>query len=269
MFRLLLTRRWVGWMLVALLAATACVFLGRWQYHRYEHKITAEKHLEANYNGAPVDIASAQPNALVPPDAEQQWRQVRLTGTYLDSNRVLIRNRPLAKSYGYEVVVPLRTTGGEVVFVDRGWIPNGRTAAAPDSVPPTPTGPVTVIGWLRAGEPDLKRADVPGQAASINVALLRELTTQPQARNAYVLMRSENAANLPKVAPAALPKPDPGGYAWINFSYAVQWWIGAAGVLAFFLLRARREHLDATQEPRPSVPKQKKEKVRIWDEEDD
>lgn len=260
-----MSRRWLGWLAVAVLAAAVCVFLGRWQYNRYDHKITAENHLEANYNGTPVDLATAQPDPSAAPDAEQQWKQVRFTGQYLADRQVLIRNRPWDKTYGYEVVVPMRTTTGDVVFVDRGWIPNGRTAAAPDSVPPTPTGTVQVTGWLRAGEPDLKRAEVPGQAASINTTLLRELSGQPDARNAYVLRRTEVGAGVPQTLPQDLPKPDPGGYAWINFSYALQWWGGAIAILAFFLVRARREHLD--QIGRPKAPKPKK--TRIWDEEDD
>lgn len=265
MLRLLLTRRWLGWLAVAVLVAGACVFLGRWQYGRYEHKIAAENHLKANYNGAPVALPVVQPDPSTPPAADAQWRQVRVDGTYLDDRRILIRNRPIEKTYGYEVVVPLRTPDGEVVFIDRGWIPNGRTAAAPDRVPPTPGGKVTVIGWLRAGEQDLKRAEVPGQAASINISLLRELTGQPQARNAYVLMRSESGGSAAAFKPQQLPRPDPGGYAWINFSYAVQWWLAASGVLAFVLLRARREHLDSIGRARAARPK----KTRIWDDEDE
>lgn len=264
MLRLLISRRWLGWLALALVAATVCVFLGRWQYHRYQHKISAENHLEANYNGSPVALATAQPDPKQAPGVDGQWTQVRFTGRYDDSAKVLIRNRPLNQTYGYEVLVPMRTTTGDVVFVDRGWIENGKTAAAPDSVPPTPSGTVTVTGWLRAGEPDLKRADVAGQAASINIPLLRELTGLSEARNAYVLRRAETGAGVPQVLPKDLPKPDPGGYAWINFSYALQWWAAAAAILAFFLLRARREHLDSIGRTKAPKPK----RTRIWDEED-
>lgn len=260
-----MSRRWLGWLAVALLAAAVCVFLGRWQYNRYDHKITASNHLEHNYNGTPVALATAQPDPSAVPDTAQEWKQVRFSGQYLAADRVLIRNRPLDKTYGYEVVVPFRTSTGDIVFVDRGWIPNGKTAVGPDSVPPTPSGTVEVTGWLRAGEPDLKRAEVPGQAASINIALLRELSHHPEARNAYVLRRAESGSGVPQSIPSDLPKPDTGSYAWINFSYALQWWGGAIAVLAFFVVRLRREHLEATG--RPKAPRQKR--TRIWDEEDD
>lgn len=261
----MMTRRWLGWLAAALVVALACTLLGRWQFGRYEDRIATERHLEANYNGEPVDIRQAHPDPAVAPTADQQWRQVRMTGDYLDPDRVLVRNRPLHKNYGFEVLVPFRTTRGEVVFVDRGWIPNGRTAAGPDSVPATPTGRVEVIGWLRSGEPNLERAGVQGQAASINIAQLRQLTGQAGAADGYVLMRSESGPGVTQARPQALPKPDPGGSAWINFSYAFQWWLAAAGVIAFVLLRARREHLDATGRAEPPKPT----KQRIWDEEDD
>ncbi|GAB3583823.1 SURF1 family protein [Calidifontibacter terrae] len=249
--------------MATLIVAATCVFLGRWQYHRYQTKSTAEHHLEANYNGVPVALRSVLPSAAAVPDRTTQWRQVAVTGNYDPNHHILIRNRPLDGTYGYEVVVPLTYPGG-VVFVDRGWIANGRTAVAPDSIPPTPTGQVTVVGWVRAGEPNLDRAPVAGQAASINIPELRTLTGQPQADSGFVLMRREAGNNLPTTKPDQLPKPDPGSYAWINFSYAYQWWLAALAIPAFFLVRLRRQHLEDTGRAKP-----KEKKVRIWDEEDE
>ncbi len=249
--------------MATLVVAATCVFLGRWQYHRYQSKSSAEHHLEANYNGTPVPLRSALPTSGTTPGEDLQWRQVTVTGTYDAAHLVLARNRPLDGTYGYEVIVPLVYPGG-TVFVDRGWIENGRTAVAPDSVPATPTGKVTVIGWIKAGEPNLDRAPVRGQIASINLPELRTMTAQPHADSAYLLMRHEQAPNLPKTSPAQLPKPDPGGYAWINFSYAYQWWFGALAIPAFFLVRLRRQHLEDTGRAKP-----KQKKVRIWDEEDE
>lgn len=263
MFRLLLTRRWAAWLAVALLVAATCVLLGRWQFHRYQEKSAAQHHLEANYNGTPVPLRTVLPSMAAKPDKATQWRQVTVTGTYDERRRILVRNRPLEGTFGYEVVLPLTYPGG-VVFVDRGWIPNGRTAIAPDVVPPTPAGRVTVTGWVKASEPSLDRAPVRGQAASINIAELRTLSQQPQADSAYVLMRHEVGANLPSTVPDQLPKPDPGGYAWINFSYAIQWWFAALAIPGYLLVRLRRQNLEDTGRAKP-----KPKKVRIWDEEDE
>jgi cytochrome oxidase assembly protein ShyY1 len=151
------------------------------------------------------------------------------------------------------------------VLVDRGWINNGRTAAAPAAVPPAPHGTVTVVGWLRPGEPVKDKKSVPGQVTSINLGQISRLTGEPLLTGGYVLMRSEkpaSAANRHALAP--LDKPSPGEYAGVNLSYALQWWFGAIAGLVFYVVRLRREEL-ADDETRPVKPK----KVRIWDEEDE
>ncbi|NNG41084.1 SURF1 family protein [Flexivirga sp. ID2601S] len=266
MLRVLLTRRWLTWLLVAVVWAIACVFLGRWQWHRYESKSLAQHQVSDNYNGTPVSVDSV----LKTPDAtltqDDKWTQVRLVGRYDDGKRLLARNRPNNSYYGYEVLIPFRQNDGSTVLVDRGWIDNGPTAAAPASVPATPGGEVTITGWLLPGEKAAAKQSVTGQVSSINLPEIRRVTGDPIHTGGYVLMRSEKTANGAVPAkPAPLPKPDPGSYAGINLSYAIQWWAAAVCGFGFLFYRIRREHLDATRGPRPRKPK----KVRIWDEEDE
>jgi len=253
------------WLLVAVVWAIACVFLGRWQWHRYEGKKLSQHQLTDNYNAKPVGITSILPSedaALTPQDT---WKQVALKGHYLPAKRLLVRNRPNDGYYGYEVVIPFRQTDGRTVLVDRGWINNGRTAAAPSAVPATPPGTITVVGWLRPGEGVEDKQSVPGQVNSINLPRIATLTGQPLFTGGYVLMRSEKpAAAVTHHGLAPLAKPSPGEYAGVNLSYALQWWFGAVGGLVFYVIRLRREEL-ASDETRPRKPK----KVRIWDEEDE
>jgi len=262
--RLLMTRRWLAWLAVAAVWGVACFFLGRWQWHRYESKHTLQHQMNDNYNATPASIQSLLTSPSSQVTSDDEWRQVRLVGTYDAKHRVLVRNRPNNGNYGYEVVVPFHLKSGGNILVDRGWIPNGENASAPDSVPPTPTRRITVTGWLRPPEKDLGRQPVPGQVASINVPDITEITGV-KTYDAYVLMRHEKttAGTTPK-RPQPLPKPDPGNYAGINLSYAIQWWLGMVAGLAYVLLRCRREHLDEVRGPREPKPK----KVRIWDEED-
>lgn len=266
MLSTLLTRRWLGWIALALVWALACIFLGRWQWHRFESRHAAQTLINANYSAQPVDLVTllgTQANSL--PRADQ-WRQVLLHGQYQSNHQVLVRNRPDANGdYGYEVIVPLQLTGGGMVFVDRGWVNNGTTAASAPDVPAAPTGQVTVVGWLRPGEPNLHHAPVPGQIASIYIPGLSAMTS-PTSYNFYVLRNSEQLANgsHPASTPSSVPPPDEGMSAWVNFSYALQWWFGAIAGITFVLLRARREHLDEIG----IVKTPKQPKVRIWDEED-
>lgn len=260
-----MTRRWLGWLAVAAVWGVACLFLGRWQWHRWESKSTLNHELSTNYNASPVALQRALPTPQSSVTPAVEWKQVRLIGHYLGSKRLLVRNRPNNTTYGYEVVVPFRTKTGANVLVDRGWIPNGRTAQAPASVPPTPKGQVNVVGWLRPAEPNLHHGKVPGQIASINIGEVDQATGLRLHPNVYVLMRSEHlptGSTPPR--PEALPKPQPENLAGVNLSYALQWWLGMVAGFVFVLMRCRREHLDAVRGPRPAKPK----KVRIWDEED-
>ncbi|KYH44410.1 SURF1 family protein [Branchiibius sp. NY16-3462-2] len=265
-------RRWLTWLLVATVWAVGCFFLGLWQWHRFSDKHTAQEQLHVNYDATPVPLADAVGSG-------RNWLRVTMTGTYVADQQVLARNRPNDGDYGYEVLVPLRLTapadGASTVIVDRGWVPNGKTASAPDSVPAVPSGQVTVVGWLRPFEPNLTKPPVPGQVASIylpDIVAAAGLSPTDVVSSNFVLMQSERTASGASPArPASLPEPDPGSYAGINLSYAIQWWIGMVAGYAFVIMRARRELRDERAgtprggaAPRPAKPK----KVRIWDEED-
>ena len=271
-------RRWLTWLLVASIWAVGCFFLGLWQWHRFSDKHTAQEQLHVNYDATPVPLADGVGTG-------RDWLRVTMTGTYVADQQVLARNRPNDGDFGYEVLVPLRLTsaadGASTVIVDRGWVPNGRTASAPDSVPAVPAGQVTVVGWLRPFEPNLAKPAVPGQVASIylpDIVAASGLSAADVVSSNFVLMQSERTATGASPArPAALPEPDPGSYAGINLSYAIQWWIGMVAGFAFVVMRARRELRDERAETAPEeaapgarAPQPvKAKKVRIWDEEDE
>ncbi|UIJ33890.1 SURF1 family protein [Allobranchiibius sp. GilTou73] len=271
MIRLLLTRRWLAWILVAVVWGIGCFFLGRWQWHRWESKHGAQQQVSQNYNAPPRSLTSIVPTRTSQLPANRQWAQVRLTGHYLPAARILVRNRPDNGNFGYEVLVPFVQDGGAgTVLVDRGWVDNGANASTPAYVPPAPSGTSTVLGWLRPTEDSLGRAPVKGSVASINPGDVTAQTRVATYTHVFVRMRSERTATGAVPArPAPLDKPDPGSYAGINLSYALQWWLGMVAGLAFVLFRARQEHRDAELESGATPPKPPRvKKVRIWDEED-
>ncbi len=274
MLRLVLSRRWLTMLTVTAVFAVACLFLGRWQWHRHEARTARAEQINSHYLASPVPLASAMPpkaGAKLPP--AQEWTLVTATGRYAASRLMLVRNRPNNGVYGYEVVVPLQLGGGRSLLVDRGWIPNGRTAAEPSRTPATPAGAVTVTGWLRPGEPSLGRTMSNGQLASINLTEA-EAQADTSLYGAYLIRRSETGP--PGVAiehPQALEQPDTGQGP--HLAYALQWWLAApvGFVLVFFGIR--REHLEnsetAEQPGRQAAPPRpaKVRKTRIWDEEDE
>lgn len=271
MMRTLATARWLSFLALATVFAIACVFLGRWQWSRYEEKSAKATAVKTNYGREPVPLRSVLPDATTAPRTDQLWTPVVLEGRYDEANRQLVRNRPLDGDYGYEVVWPLRLADGTVAVVDRGWVANGATAKDLPDVPPAPTGTVRVTAWIKgSGEADLDRSLPAGQIASIHLSQLAEIVEAPVNQAVFVL-RSEGsdesahgAGLLPlEKAPASV---DAG---WVNFSYGWQWWLFAVLAYVAVFWGARREHLEderlAGRLPR-AAPKEKK--VRIWDEED-
>jgi cytochrome oxidase assembly protein ShyY1 len=269
-------RELAGLLAIAVVFALVCVVLGRWQYHRFQAKYAADHLVGNNYRAEPVDIGRLLPTPASTLSGQDRWLAVRVTGQYDADAQVVVRNRPFGGAYGYEVLAPFApSSGGTDLLVDRGWIESGTTGAAPDSIPPTPTGTVTVTAHLLPSEAH-KTATLPaGQFDSIDLDQIQAQTGTPLLR-AYGVLSHQSPA--PATVPALLPEPDDGGYWGVNLSYAFQWGLFAIGALAFpfiFLRRRRRlaaedaaaeaAALDPTAEP-VTVPKRR---VRIWDEEDE
>jgi len=270
-----MSRRWLAALAVAALFALACVFLGRWQWHRHEAKAARAERIERHYFAAsPVPLSSVlpRPEAHLPP--AQEWTLVTATGRYADQHLMLVRNRPNNGVFGYEVVVPLALADGTSLLVDRGWIPNGRTATEPSRTPATPAGDVTVTGWLRPSEPSLGRHLPKGQLASVNLAEARTQAAAPL-YGAYLIRRSEAGPPAERIEqPQPLEQPDTGQGP--HLAYALQWWLAAPVGFVLVLVGARREHLDGSQPaaptperpPAPATPARSR-RTRIWDEEDE
>jgi len=258
---------------IAVVFAVACMFLGRWQWHRHEAKAARAERIDSHYSASPIPLSRALPA----PDAKlplaQEWTQVTATGRYAAQQVMLVRNRPNNGVFGYEVVVPLDLADGTSLLVDRGWIPNGRTAAEPSRTPATPAGDITVTGWLRLGEPSLGRKMSNDQLASINLAEASAQTGTPL-YGAYLIRRAEAGPPGERIEhPQALEKPDTGQGP--HLAYALQWWLAAPVGFVLVLVGARREHLEESEPAAPapvgSAPARppKVKKTRIWDEEDE
>lgn len=278
MLRVLVSRRWLGALAAAAVFATAAFFLGRWQWHRYEAKAANAHRVHAHYGAAPApltDVLGSSPAPLA-----EEWTRVSAHGTYAADETLLVRNRPLDGTYGYEVLVPLVLGDGSAVLVDRGWVPNARNAETAPQVPPAPSGEVSLTGWVRPSEPSLDRHLPAGQVASISVADAGRQVDQPL-RGGYVVLQAEQG-DPPRPAPLEKPDTDLGPHQ----AYAFQWWAGMVAAFGLVFLGARREYLDgaaavaergsavgadggAGAPAGPRGPKPKPKKVRIWDEEDE
>lgn len=256
-WRLLFSRRWLGYLALVVVFAIACVFLSMWQLARSEEVRAADARVEANWESAPVPIEDVMPS-LDRFDPERTWSPVTLTGRYLADEQLLVRSRPFQGRVGFAVLVPLQLSDGSVIAIDRGWIPAGRQQDAPDAVPPVPQGEVTVIARLKPGEPTIFGRSAPeGQLATINLPSVAELLDAPTYTGAYGVLDSESPAAASR--PAAFPKPAPSESP--HLSYAFQWI--AFGVLAFIgLAWAIRHEYRARHEDDPDERQRAQERAR-------
>jgi cytochrome oxidase assembly protein ShyY1 len=248
MYRFLFSSKWLGYLVLALIFATACVFLGRWQMDRRAETLAEINRVVSNYSATPIPFTGAK-SQFESLDPAKEWSQVELRGSYDVAGQRIVRNRPLNGQPGYEVVVPFRLSSGEAVVIDRGWLPIGnKTPGRPDAIPAPPAGEVTVIARLKPGEAKLDRGAVEGQLASIDLPAFAAELPYPLLTGAYGQLASESPAAASM--PVAFPKP--ATEEGTHLSYSLQWF--AFGVLMFVGFgyaarqQARNARIDAEDE---------------------
>ncbi len=232
--------RWMAFGAFVLVLIVVFLSLGRWQLDRAASQSDSDKLRDAALASPVVDVSDLLTLGEVPPPSSQ-WRLISATGTYDSEHQLLVRNRTLDGANGYYVLVPLRTDGGTVLPVVRGWVASGDTADAPANVPLVPTGPITVVGRVRLPEPGGSSRSLPaGQVARIIPAELAEMTGEPT-YGAWIVADSEVPQPTGASEVARVPDESGGGFRWpiSHTVYAWQWFIfaGIALIGAAILLR--------------------------------
>lgn len=226
-WRFAFTRRWAGYLAITILFAAVSSGLGTWQLARRAEARAEISRVDTNYDARPVPVAEALDD-LDAFDDSQKWLPVELNGTYLTDEQMLVRNRPLNMSPGFEVLTPILMEDGSVFIVDRGWLPTGQEQDAPDDVPAPPEGQVTVVARLKAAEPSLPGRSARGnQVATINLTDIAGRLDLPVYTGAYGLLASEDPAVAATPVLSTRPERDEGPH----LSYAFQWFVFA--LLAF------------------------------------
>lgn len=237
---------WPGVFTLAALAIL--VSLGVWQLQRLAWKEDLIARIEARTRAEPVALPPEDAWAALVP-ATEEYRPVRVTGTYDHAGEVFVQANAVVGGGGARmgafVLTPLRTDGGGIVFINRGFIPvelqrdTAALAAWQQEERARTAGRVTVAGLLRAPQP--RGWFVPQDTPEKGAWFVRD----PHAFAA--------AAGLAGVAPFTIDAfRDPGREGWplggltvVSFpnnhlDYAFTW-LGLAVVLAvIFALFARR-----------------------------
>lgn len=203
-------------------AVAAFTLLAPWQFGREAQRDAEQRAIDTATALAPVPLAE-----LVPPGdtvaAEDEWRQVTVTGSYLADGEALVRLRVVDGQPAFEVLTPFRTDDGRTHTVDRGYVLAASGTAVPD-YPPPPAGTVTLTARLRLDETDPQgRAAIESgghrQVYAADSRALAAATGLPLEPGFLQL-----APGQPGVLRPLDVAPTTGGEApFTNFSYALQW----------------------------------------------
>ncbi len=244
--RTLVSPRMLGLHLMAVVAVTAAVLLGLWQYDAWRTGRDLEARDLANAAALPLDDVMTS-DATFP--ADQVGRPVSFSGTWVPESTVLVSDRNLDGRSGWWVVTPVAVcSAGEAcdsapaMLVVRGW------TGSPNAVPAAPTGRVSLTGWLQPGEgaglpdPDPEDDVLP----ELRIASAIQHVDQ-DLYGGYVIARDGTppgalAGDLEPVTPASLPEPE-ATTKLRNILYAIEWWV-FGGFALFLWWRWVRDELD-------------------------
>jgi len=248
-------KRWIGWLLVAIVFAIACVFLSQWQFDRRAHRVAEISLVEKNYDASPIALDAKMLEGQASKVNSLKWHPVSVSGHYLPDQAVLARNRPKSGQPGFESVVPFVTDAGAILAVSRGWLPTGNLQDSPDSIPlPSPEAQ-TITARLVPSEQKVDRAAPTGQVANLHLPAIAESTGLDLNTSWYLVMQSESVPQAKAPAQLLRPSTDEGNH----LSYALQWIL--FGILAFAVLvwAIHREYEFYLVQTDPSfVPKKKR-----------
>jgi cytochrome oxidase assembly protein ShyY1 len=229
-WQFVVTRRWLRYIGFAVAFAIACGFLSHWQLDRGNQAVASNALISANFDSTPAPLATVLPT-LTSYNASQVWKRVEVTGTYIARDQLFVRNRPLGSNDGFEVLTPLRLSNGKQFIVDRGWVGAGSDSNYPASEPTPPSGTVTVVARLRAGEPVFGGiTPIKNQIQTIQLGQVKQKIGGEVYTGAYGLLDYQTPAASSALKPVVTSKPtvDEG----LHWSYMIQWIIFA--LIGFF-----------------------------------
>ena len=121
-FSFLRTPRWIAGILIALIAVILFLNLGLWQLRRLDERSALNTTITNRMTATPEDIGDVL--AQFGPDPETlEYRRVAVSGTYRLTDEAILQSRSQGGRSGHNALTPLVTTTGEVLVVDRGWVP--------------------------------------------------------------------------------------------------------------------------------------------------
>ena len=219
----LLRPKWLVLAAVALAFAFLCFsVLAPWQLGKNTSTSARNDLITRSVGADPVpisDILTANGFA-----ADDEWRRVTATGSYLPDSEALVRLRSIREQPAYEVITPFVLDGGPTVLVNRGYVLPVEGTRPPD-FEPAPTGQVTLDARVRQAEGTSREPieeDGHLQVYNINPEQIGA-AVGVDAIDGYLQLDDDQPGGLGLIE---LPQTDAGPY----LSYGLQWL--AFGIMA-------------------------------------
>ncbi|GAA4282889.1 SURF1 family protein [Brevibacterium daeguense] len=263
MLRLALTPRWLGFLALVLLLATAFVGLSAWQVDRAQHKNDV-------LSGREVDVVqdfNTVLEAQVPTPSYLLDQRVELTGHYLPDAQVVVPARYLDGEEGFWVVTMFVPDGAEygadatfageprepiAVPVVRGWTADENHAMSSQPA----EGEATIVGRIGPVEGPENTSGLPaGQVRTVSTSQLVNYF-DVHSYSAIVFPESDTgpgaSAGTDGLTRVELDKQESGGFDWQSAAYAIEWLIFAAFAIYIWWRLLRDEHLRAQAAQQPA-----------------
>lgn len=269
--RLLRTFLRPGWLLsavlVAVFAAACFLILAPWQLGKNTETEHRNNLIRSATQTAAVPLGEVV-TAGSDLSADDEWREVTLTGHYLSDQQVQLRLRSVGGRPAAEIIAPFQVAGtDEVILVDRGWIRPGADGAV--TVPDAPGEEVTIRARLRTSE-----STSPGKEPRVEDGRLTAYTIDAAAISVaaaadyapfYLQLIPDQPGGLGTID---LPQLESGPY----LSYGLQWL--AFGIMAplgvvYFVwaeIKHRRALAKGGADEDPADAPRPRERQRIFDE---
>jgi cytochrome oxidase assembly protein ShyY1 len=237
MYKFLLRPKWIATHLLVIALIVLMANLASWQFGRYHERKDFNATLLQRFD-APIRPLNELVMNAVPEDIE--WLPTALTGTYLQGEDITLVNVSQNGAAGYDAITPLLLDNGNVVLVNRGFLP--LVAPFPDA----PTGEVSLLGRIRAtSERRTGEVSDPATGELSEVQRIDIDRLQQQIDGELVPVYVQLLKSTPAESASLSAIADPVFGNGPHLSYAIQWIMFSLCAAGGWIALARRELLKA------------------------
>ncbi|MBU2713477.1 SURF1 family protein [Zooshikella harenae] len=230
--------------LLSLVTIPLFIYLGFWQLGRAEEK----KNILNNYHllkkSAPLVIHSVEQITSL-----ANYQPISLSGKFDNKRFFLLDNQIINGHTGYDVIMPFYLNNGDIVLINRGWVPQGITRTKLPVIDPVPNH-VNLQGKLYQPsnhfvlkEDILTNSIWPQVIQRLNLKQLYSTLSSPKILNKVVILSPNSAYTFTHHLKPVNILPEK------HTAYAVQWFALACLVLmmvfvtGFYAYRNKRNSI--------------------------